>query len=87
MESHAGAVRLEAVRSWLIVWISFGLQSDVTKKESEKLGFEKWGDSTGVSAARSLRHHLYLLLSKSFDICLRQAEKLMQIESRKNRRR
>ncbi|WP_417388033.1 hypothetical protein [Gimesia sp.] len=83
MESRAGAVCLEAVRSWLIVRISFGLQSDVAKKEIEFLQFEKWGDSTGVSAPRPLRHHPHLLETSKLSNRLRTLKKWRKLNLEK----
>ncbi|QDT91760.1 hypothetical protein [Gimesia algae] len=87
MESRAGAVCLEAVRSWLIGRISFGLRSDVAKKEIEFLEFEILVRKGVGKAGYTLCTPLSFITIEEFKIHLRQAEKLMQIEDRKNRRR
>tara|TARA_R110002074_G_scaffold72214_1_gene166484 strand:+ start:58 stop:366 length:309 start_codon:yes stop_codon:yes gene_type:complete len=87
MESRAGAVCLEAVRSWLIIRISFGFRSDVAKKEIEKLGFEKWGGKGVGKADYTLCTPLSFILIEEFKIRLRRAENLVQVEDQKNRRR
>ncbi len=71
MESRAGAVCVEAVRSWLIVRISFGIRSDVAKIVLSILGFENLVGKGVGKAGYTLCTPLSFLAIEEFKIRLR----------------
>jgi len=66
--------------------LGFGKRSDVAKAELEKLRFKMWGEKGRVRDTGYPVTPLSFIETQNFQIRLRHAENLVQIEVAKNRR-